>query len=140
MTVPVLTHIALQVNSLDESIEFYRSFCGLDIVHERPSGQSRVVWLGHPATSDEFIFVLMEGGYARPPQHERDYSHLGFALPSKAAVDEIAERAQRAGCLVWAPRQDVYPIGYYCGLKDPDGYFVEFSYGQPLGPGAPKTS
>ena len=36
----------------------------------------------------------------------------------------------------WAPRQEPYPVGYYCGLKDPDGNFVEFSYGQPLGPGA----
>jgi hypothetical protein len=27
-------------------------------------------------------------------------------------------------------------VGYYCGLRDPDGNSVEFSYGQPLGPGA----
>ena len=24
----------------------------------------------------------------------------------------------------------------YCGIRDPDGNYVEFSYGQPLGPGA----
>ena len=81
---------------------------------------------------------MMEGSH-RPPQHEKDYSHLGFALPSKDKVDELAARAQEAGCLVWPPRQDPYPVGYYCGLKDPDGYFVEFSYGQPLGPGAPSV-
>ncbi len=45
-------------------------------------------------------------------------------------------RAEAAGCLAWAPRQEPYPVGYYCGLRDPDGNFVEFSYGQPLGPGA----
>ncbi|MCX4198148.1 sugar phosphate nucleotidyltransferase [Methylobacterium organophilum] len=29
-----------------------------------------------------------------------------------------------------------YPVGYYCGVRDPAGNYVEFSYGQPLGPGA----
>ncbi|HHM4583493.1 TPA: VOC family protein, partial [Pseudomonas aeruginosa] len=45
-------------------------------------------------------------------------------------------RAEAAGCLVWAPRDEPYPVGYYCGLRDPAGNYVEFSYGQPLGPGS----
>ena len=78
----------------------------------------------------------MEGD-KRPPQHPQDYSHLGFALESREAVDDVAKRAAHLGYLAWAPKQEPHPVGYYCGLKDPDGYFVEFSYGQPLGPGAP---
>ena len=136
---PALTHIALQVKDLDASIEFYRSFCAMRVVHDRGEGDRRVVWLGQPGKEDEFIFVLMRGDH-RPPQHPRDYSHLGYALESREAVDAIADRAAEAGCLEWAPRQEAYPVGYYCGLKDPDGYFVEFSYGQPLGPGAPSDS
>lgn len=65
-----------------------------------------------------------------------DYSHFGFALSSRAAVDDLARRAEAAGCLVWAPRDEPYPVGYYCGLRDPAGNYVEFSYGQPLGPGS----
>ena len=133
---PVLTHVALQVRSLDKSIEFYAEFCGLVVVHDRGTGARRVVWMAEPGKESDFIFVMMEGSH-RPPQHEKDYSHLGFSLSSKDKVDELAMRAQEAGCLVWPPRQEPYPVGYYCGLKDPDGYFVEFSYGQPLGPGAP---
>jgi len=136
---PLLTHIALQVRSLDASIEFYDAFCGLKVVHDRGAGRGRVVWLARVGDEHRFIFVLMEGDH-RPPQHERDYSHLGFALDSRAAVDDIAQRADKAGCLVWSPRDEPFPVGYYCGLKDPDGYFVEFSYGQPLGPGAPLSA
>ena len=58
---------------------------------------------------------------------------LGFQSIQFAAAGR-AEAA--AGCLVWPPREDPYPVGYYCGLEDPDGNRVEFSYGQPLGPGA----
>jgi hypothetical protein len=50
--------------------------------------------------------------------------------------DTIAERGRERACLVWPPRDEGFPVGYYCGLRDPNGNFVEFSYGQPLGPGA----
>ena len=83
----------------------------------------------------EFIFVLMPGGQPRQLADE-DYSHFGFALDSRAAVDALAARAQAAGCLIWPPRDEPYPVGYYCGVRDPAGNYVEFSYGQPLGPGS----
>jgi catechol 2,3-dioxygenase-like lactoylglutathione lyase family enzyme len=132
---PTLTHFALQVRDLDASITFYHRFCGLNVIHDRGEGGRRVVWLAEPGRETELIFVFMQGTN-RPPQHPQDYSHLGFAMMSRAEVDAVAAEADVAGCLEWAPRQEPYPVGYYCGLKDPDGYFVEFSYGQPLGPGA----
>ena len=52
------------------------------------------------------------------------------------AVDRLAAQAEAEGILIWPPREDPYPVGYYCGIKDPSGNYVEFSYGQPLGPGA----
>ncbi len=136
---PAFTHLALHVRDLDACIAFYRDFCAMEIVHERDDGGTRVVWLAEPGRARDFIFVLIPGGPGRD-QGERDYSHFGFALASRAAVDAIAVRAGAAGCLAWAPRDEPYPVGYYCGLRDPDGNFVEFSYGQPLGPGAPDAS
>lgn len=132
---PVLTHFALMVRELDASIEFYRRFCGLALVHDRGDGKDRVVWLAEPGREKTLILVLMRGD-ARAPQRPNDYSHLGFALESKNEVDTIAEQAREGACLAWEPRQEKYPVGYYCGVRDPDGNVVEFSYGQPLGPGA----
>ena len=131
------THLALHVRDLEACVAFYREFCGMDVVHERgeSDGSGRIVWLPEPGREEDFIFVLLPGGPGRD-QGERDFSHFGFALDSKAAVDAIAAKGEQAGCLAWAPRQEPYPVGYYCGLRDPDGNFVEFSYGQPLGPGA----
>ena len=132
---PVLTHLAFHVRDLDASIAFYREYCGMQLVHERVTDGRRVVWLAEPGREREFIFVLVPGGRGKAPA-TTDYSHLGFALESRAAVDAIAARARGAGSLVWEPRQEPYPVGYYCGISDPDGNMVEFSYGQPLGPGA----
>ncbi len=128
--------MALHVRDLEACVAFYREFCGMEVVRERGEDpDSRIVWLAEPGRESEFIFVLLPGGPGRD-QGEGDFSHFGFALDSKAAVDAIAAKAEAAGHLAWPPRQEPYPVGYYCGLKDPDGNFVEFSYGQPLGPGA----
>lgn len=132
---PALTHLALHVRDLDACIDFYRAYCGMEVVHERAGKGSRIVWMSEPGREKELIFVLLPGG---PGQRRaaNDYGHIGFALDDHAAVDAVAEKARRGGCLLWEPCQEPYPVGYYCGVLDPDGNAVEFSYGQPLGPGA----
>ena len=130
-----LTHVALQVPDLDACIAFYRDFCGMQVIHQRPGKGSRIVWMAEPGRAHDFIFVMMPGGSERQLA-ARDYSHLGFAMHSREEVDAIAAQARAAGCLLWEPRDEPYPVGYYCGLRDPAGNQVEFSYGQPLGPGA----
>ncbi|ACY13135.1 VOC family protein [Haliangium ochraceum] len=133
---PNLTHIARQVRDMSATVAFFEEFCGMRVVHERSDGSSAVVWMAEPGRERSFVLVLLSGGEPQA-QAETDYGHLGFALGSRAEVDALAARAEQRGCLVWAPRQEAYPVGYYCGVRDPDGQFVEFSYGQPLGPGAP---
>jgi len=134
---PALTHVAMHVRHFEACIEFYISYCGMQIVHERAMVDpgDRVVWLAEHGREKELIFVLIPGGPDRPIV-ERDFAHLGFALDSRQAVDRIAERGREAGCLAWEPVEEPYPVGYYCALRDPEGTFIEFSYGQPLGPGA----
>jgi catechol 2,3-dioxygenase-like lactoylglutathione lyase family enzyme len=135
---PTLTHIALHVRDLDACVRFYVDFCGLETVHERPDGRGgRIVWLAEPGREERFIFVILPSGPGRD-RRPNDFSHIGFACSTRQQVNAVAARARAAGCLVWEPCEEPYPLGYYCGLKDPDGNFVEFSYGQPLGPGSSK--
>ena len=128
------THLALHVRELDACVDFYRDYAGMILTHDRVSDGKRIVWLAEPGRETEFIVVLIPGGPGRN-QASTDFSHLGFAVASREAVDAVAERARCEGLLEWEPREEPYPVGYYCGLRDPDGNFVEFSFGQPLGPG-----
>lgn len=132
---PTLTHLALHVPDLDACIAFYTRFCGMRMFHERPGKGSRIVWMAEPGKEREFIFVIMPGGMDRSLA-ENDYSNFGFAMASREEVDAVAELARADCCLIWEPRDEPYPVGYYCGVRDPAGNYVEFSYGQPLGPGA----
>ncbi|GAA3929897.1 VOC family protein [Litoribacillus peritrichatus] len=132
---PNMTHLALHVADCDICAQFYLVYCGMKVIHRRQKRGKQVVWLAEPNREQEFVLVLLDGG----PYHQQadlDFSHLGFAVATKEEVDRIAELARNNGDLVWEPRQEPYPVGYYCGLKDPNGNMVEFSYGQPLGPGS----
>jgi hypothetical protein len=74
--------------------------------------------MAEPGRDQAFVIVLIPGGPGRD-QAERDFSHLGFALDSEAAVDAVADLGRQAGCLIWEPRREPYPVGYYCGPGDP---------------------
>ena len=130
----IFTHCALHVRDLAESVAFYENYCGLKIVKEHGEGAGRVVWLASPGSERSFVLVLLGGGRDHA-QNEDDMTHYGFGVPTRADVDRIAERAKRDGCLHWEPRDYAPPTGYLCGVKDPTGHIIEFSHGQPLGPG-----
>ena len=132
---PRLTHIALHVEDLEACKDFYSRYCNLQLVHSRSAGNQQIIWLAEPRREHDFVFVLMSGGRDTTPAGD-DYRHFGFAMDSRQAVDDIAIKARNDNILAWEPRQDPYPAGYYCGVRDPNGNYVEFSYGQPLGPGA----
>ena len=129
------THCALHVQNLEASVAFYRDYCGLKAVGEHGEGPNdHAVWMSEDGRETDYVFVLLLGGQGHA-QPESDLSHFGFAVGSRNDVDDIAARGRTAGCLAWDPKDFPYPVGYRCALRDPDGYIVEFSYGQPLGPG-----
>ena len=60
--------------------------------------------------------------------------HIGMAVDSREEVDEIFAKAQAQGLApLWSPTDAGPIVGYYCGVTDPDGNMVEFSYGQRIG-------
>lgn len=132
-----LTHTAFHVADINACLAFYQTYAGLKVVHERSSATMRVVWLTSDSASD-FVLVLLSGGQYLA-QRLTDFSHLGFALDSRNAVDLLAQRAEQEGCLEWPVVDEPWPTGYYCGLRDPNGHIVEFSFGQPDARGVDET-
>ena len=57
-----------------------------------------------------------------------------MSVASREKVDAIHGQARSDGVSKLWPPKDAGPIvGYYCGVGDPDGNMVEFSYGQRIG-------
>ena len=112
---PSLTHLALHVKDLDACIKFYQSYCEMQVIHQRTSHDQQVVWVAEEGREKDFILVVFPGGPGRD-QSEKDFSHLGFALGSRKSVNAIAQRAREEGILAWEPKEEPYPVGYYCAV------------------------
>ena len=129
----VAVQLARRAGDIDTTIAFYRHHVGLHVVHDRCDNGVRVAWLSEEQEDPSFVVVVI----GTPPEPRRLpvlTEHLGYDLPSREAVDEVAARAAKAGVLAHGP-VDLGPIvGYICLLRDPDGNVIEFSHGQPINP------
>ena len=130
MSKPTCTHVALFCRDVESSVRFYTRHVGLSEVHRRVDDGTTVVWMGEENRREPFVIVLLG---IRHPAGEGPVAHLGYAVASRADVDDAAERGRADGIDVQGPVQAGPVVGYYCMLKDPDGNWVEFSHGQSLG-------
>jgi catechol 2,3-dioxygenase-like lactoylglutathione lyase family enzyme len=137
-----LTHVAFKVGDLDASIAFYSTYARMAVVHQRtdPDTGTRVAWISDGTRP--FVIVLIESGSAVPgsgllprvvSQLLPPFSHLGVACASREEVERACERAGAEGVLEMAPRDMGPPVGYFGLIRDPDGHFLEVSYGQEVG-------
>ncbi len=119
-----LTHVALPVGDLDQSIDFYGRFADLAVVHRRHDDND-VAWLADGTRP--FVVVLIES----PVSHTLGgWSHLGVACASRADVDGRLDAARAAGFEVVGPMDHGPPVGYWGIIADPDGHNLELSFGQ----------
>lgn len=126
---PRWTHITINTTDLDRSVEFYTSLCGLSIVRDRRLEGRHNVWLGPQTEPDEdpvFVLVIVQD------EVKARLDHFGFQCESRGEVDRIAELAREQNILVEPPTDLGGVVGYFVMVRDPDGHFVEFTYGQPL--------
>ncbi len=132
------THMALPVKSVDATVEWYEKHTHLRVLKRREDDDGKNAWLADPEEKDR-AFVLVVGEFfagkdpfAPQPHHPLGpFAHIGIELPTREAVDAVAELGRESGCLALGPMQ--FPkedVGYICFLKDPDGNTIEFSYDQ----------
>lgn len=133
---PALTHVALGVRDVERTIAFYRRHVRLHVVHDRTDHGMRVVWLSEVEHEPRFVLVCIERAGTAHATDDASMLHLGFAVASRAEVDQAADAARADGILV-SPPVDAGPVvGYFCIVADPDGNQIEFSFGQPIDPRA----
>jgi uncharacterized protein (TIGR02246 family) len=125
-----LTHIALPVRDVSQSIAFYAKYGAMQVVHRRidQTSHSDVVWLSD--LTRPFVIVLIQ-----VPQVDHrllPLAHLGVACQTRAEVDRLCQTAQLEGALREGPHDAGYPVGYWAFLEDPDGHTLEVSYGQKI--------
>lgn len=127
------THVAFVVRDLDKSIDFYKLYAGMDVVHRRepdvPDAR-KVVWLSDHTRPFALVLVQADKVTDTPLGH---FGHLGVACASREEIDKKIQIARAQGVLRREPEDAGEPVGYYVFFADPDGNTLELSYGQRVG-------
>ncbi|WP_395502924.1 VOC family protein [Ectopseudomonas mendocina] len=125
------THVALSARDIDKSINFYKSYANMSVMHERVDKEidKRVVWLSDKTRP--FVLVLVQS--SNPTPILGPFAHLGVGCSDKSEVDRLCDQARKEGVLVKDAIDSGYPVGYWAFIRDPDGHTLEISYGQEIG-------
>ena len=129
---PRMTHICLHVDNLENSVDFYRRYCRMEVIDDRTVGGEGSIYLAEPGRETELVFQFKSGGKSQTLANDEE-RHFGFVVESREAVDKIAEIAREDGIVFFEP-DEYLPGAYLLGVKDPNGNCVEFSYGHPVPP------
>ncbi|MGG6270561.1 VOC family protein [Leptolyngbya sp. AN03gr2] len=126
-----LTHIALPVAEIEQSIKFYATYAGMQVIHQRIDAETgvSVVWLCD--RTRPFVIVLIQANSVHPVLSP--LAHLGVGCQSREWMNALCEKAKQEGVLLQEPKDSGYPIGYWAFLRDPDGHTLELSFGQEIG-------
>ena len=117
-----LTHVALPVTDLAQTLAFYARYAQMRVVHQRPGA----VWISDQTRP--FVIVLLETPSVEFPL--RPFAHLGVGCASREEVDRLCALAREEQCLVEGPKDYGPPVGYWAFLRDPDGHTLEIAFGQ----------
>jgi lactoylglutathione lyase len=124
-----IAHIALWTRDLDASAAFWERYFDAaigDLYHSqrRPGFVSRFISL--LGSKDQI--ELMTGPWILDRQSSEcvGWDHVAISLGSKDAIDMLAERCQKDGCLISGPR--VTGDGFYeAVITMPDGTPIEIT-------------
>src|SRR2546430_14501744 len=114
-----LRPVALPVADVAASLDFYRRFADMDVVHRRRDEQTgdEVVWVSD--RTRPFVVVLIEHGAGGGLT---GFSHLGVGCETRAEVELRCGQARDEGRPVLRPHDSRPPVGYRAVLTVPDGH------------------
>ena len=134
---PRWTHIALRVNNIDETIDWYTANTPMSLITRREDEMGYAAWLGHTDNPDSpFLLVLSQffpdkDPFAGAPHTVLGpFAHLGIELPSLEAIQEAEKKLTESGSVALPLTEMPPPIGWVFMAKDTDGNTIEISFDQ----------
>ena len=115
-----LDHFVLMVGDLDASLPYYEALLpmlGFEKSRDHVWGNAEGVFIDFKQATE------VGEGYRR---YGVGLNHLGFTAPTKAAVEEIADRMRAGGFEV--PALQRLGNSYALFMKDPDGMRFEITF------------
>lgn len=112
-----LRHIALQVNNMDQSIEFYETIPELSVARRAQAGSGEIAFLSNGSGATEIELICMPQG----PKFEGKGIFLCFQTDKLAEMHQLATEKGLNPSLIQDPGDGTY----YFYVYDPNGVSVQ---------------
>jgi len=114
-----LTHIAIAVKDLDQTLAFYQKVFEVEVMYHKDD----FLQVTTPGANDIIVFEKKKADYGKTG----GIAHFGFRLRSPEDIEEMAKRIKAAGATI-TDQGEFVPGEPYIFFKDPNGYEVEIWY------------
>ncbi len=134
-----LNHVGLSVSNIDESLEFYRDYLGMEVILELdiqddrigrvvgiPGAKCRIIHLRlGEATLELFEYSEPSGKNVAKDGRQCDHgiSHIGFEVND---IHKHLKEIQERGCKMLGEPVEFRPGVWVAYFRGPDGEVVEF--------------
>ncbi len=114
-----LTHIAIAVKDLGQTLAFYQKVFEVNVMYHKDD----FLQVTTPGANDIIVFEKKKADYGKTG----GIAHFGFRLRDAKDIDDMARRIKSAGGTI-IDKGEFVPGEPYIFFKDPDGYEVEICY------------
>lgn len=120
-----ILHTMLRVNNLDESVEFYKNFFGMQLLrkHDFPEGKFSLAFIGYGNEQDHTVIELTHNWDTSSYDLGNGYGHIAIEVDDAYKVCE--EIKSKGGKVVREPGPMMHGTTVIAFIEDPNGYKVE---------------
>ena len=120
-----ILHTMLRVNNLDESVEFYKNFFGMQLLrkHDFPEGKFSLAFIGSGNEQDHTVIELTHNWDTSSYDLGNGYGHIAIEVDDAYKVCE--EIKSKGGKVVREAGPMMHGTTVIAFIEDPNGYKVE---------------
>ena len=115
-----LTHLAIAVNNIERTLEFYQKVFDMELMYK----EENMIQLTTPGCHDIIVFEKKKIG---SQGNSGGIAHFGFRLRESKDIKTMNEKIIGAGGTI-IEQGEFVPGSPYTFFKDPDGYIIEIWY------------
>lgn len=125
-----LTHITLNVPSIDEAVQFFCTYLEMVVCNDRRKTGGTTVWLSTPQKSAVPTFVLV---ICAEEAETYKLDHLGFQVKTVEDFDSMYQKMAASPWAVTDVEISETDLGRYFQISGPGGHGIEITCGQAIG-------
>ncbi|RYZ89561.1 MAG: VOC family protein [Proteobacteria bacterium] len=124
-----LTHITIDVPSIDEALHFFCTYFGMVVCNDRRKNGGTTVWLSMPQQKIEPLFVLV---ICEAEEQTYRLDHLGFQVSTLHDFECMHLKMVASPWSTTIVEISDSDLGRYFQISGPGGHGIEITFGQAI--------